>query len=963
MKKFIVLVSAISLFYGQSVINAINAPANASGLAWDGNYLWCGAYGVNGDTIFKLDPTNGTILKKIRWMQSADSYGLTFDQGYLWVNDHISGTDSLFQIDTITGARINALPAHKEYMAGLANDGTDLWQGLYYDPDGRVYSIDKTTGNAIDSIDIPSLPQPWGAAWDGQYLWVCNDGNYGGIHGIYRIDVNSGIIIENFLSPGNRPWGLTWDGVYLWVIARGTSPTGFVAFQIDLQGGGTPDITITPMSYDFGVIPFDSSSYFIMNISNAGDTALTIDTIFTQDQVFSIPVLSYPFDLAIGHDTNITVTFTPDSNEQYISNVVVICNDPDEETTYVALTGQGVNPEPTLVPDVLYHDFGDVRTGCVADYLLHISNQGYPSLVIDSFIFDDTRFLTTQVFPFNIACLDTLSSQIITKAQGYGDYSGILQIYSNDPASPCSISLDAHGDTALPQAGDLLWSYNMPDNVVCVAPIFDINNDAIPDLAIESYGTNTHGLYHVNTFWGNSSGQGVFVWGFGDDTTSGSWGDDCLNQGDDYNGDSVPDIILGTAWGDRSVYALDGLQGGIIWYYDSHWFDGEGGWVYSVKPMPDIDNDGIGEVLAGIGGHTSGTAGPRSMYCFSGASGAILWRLQAQDAIGSVCAINDVNGDSVPDAVCGAWGNSLDQRVYCVSGASSGVIYTPLWSYNCGGDVQSVIAVPDMNNDNIEDIIAGTWSDSVFCLSGADGARIWATNVGNLVIKVAAIPDLFGTDIPGIAVAHLGSTFHMINAGTGSIEWYYPIASNVWSVACIEDLDNDGKNDVLTGNQSPGIVYCLSGEDGSVIWSYNEGRLIYSIRAIPDISFDGYEDVVVGTQSSSGLAHVLAICGGTPGTSIAEYNNEYSTKLMSVYPGISRGLFNIEFDQEHMGRICIYDILGRRIRQYQNPGKDISKIIWHADDNRGRSVAKGIYFISYQSKDNKVQTRKVIVVD
>jgi hypothetical protein len=75
MKLLIVFTTVISLCSAWSVINAIDAPDNSSGLAWDGNYLWCGAYGVNGDTIFKLDPNDGTILKKIRWGQGVDSYG------------------------------------------------------------------------------------------------------------------------------------------------------------------------------------------------------------------------------------------------------------------------------------------------------------------------------------------------------------------------------------------------------------------------------------------------------------------------------------------------------------------------------------------------------------------------------------------------------------------------------------------------------------------------------------------------------------------------------------------------------------------------------------------------------------------------------------------------------------------------------------------------------------------------
>jgi hypothetical protein len=875
------------------------------------------------------------------------------------VNDHISGTDSIFRIDTITGARITALPAHKEYMAGLANDGTNLWHCVYYSPDGRAYYIDKTNGSALDSINITTLPQPWGAAWDGQYLWVCNDGDYGGSHSIYKIDVAAKQIVDSLESPGNRPWGLTWDGSYLWVVAQGTSPTGHVAYQIDLEGGGTPDIDIIPMSYDFGIIPFDSSVSFVLTIANVGDTILRIDSLYTQHPVFTVPLWTYPFELTEGADTTTQVTFSPDTSLYYSSHVVVACSDPDEETTYVSVEGRGVHPEPTLIPSTASHNFGTVHVNYIKDWFLKMRNDGYPLLMIDSMTFDNAQFFTPQLFPITVACLDTVEVQIITQAASVGSYSGVMYIYSNDPMSPHEIQLNATGDSALFQAGDLLWTSNFPDNVVCVSGISDINGDGIDDVAAESYGIDTDGS-HLKVFWGNSSHQGVVQWGFGDDTTRGSWGDDCLIQGDDFDGDDIPDIILGTAWGDRSVYAIDATSGTIIWYYDSHWFDGEGGWVYSVRPMPDISGDDVGEVLAGIGGHDGGTAGPRSMYCFSGMDGTIIWRFQAQDAVGSVNWIEDVNSDNIPDAICGAWGNYRDQHVYCVSGTSSGVVTTPLWSYDCGGDVQSVIAIPDVNGDDIQDVVAGAWSDSVYCLSGVNGARIWATYVAGDVVRVVAIPDLFGTDIPGIGVAHMGNIFHVLNGATGDIHWTYAMGSNVWTVDAIEDMDGDGKYDVVTGNQTPGTVYCLSGDDGSVIWSYNEGRLIYSVRTTRDISFDGYQDVLVGTQDSGGIAHLLALCGGTPVPGISEQTTEPFVG-MSIYPRISRTTFAITFTDLSNPHIRVYDATGRLVKTLNASHRLSDRIIWHGDDTSGRQVSQGIYFIKVDAGDFS-QTEKVILV-
>ncbi len=962
MKYLVLIFFCMSMAFGQTVIHAITAPVNGSGLAWDGSYLWCGAYGVNGDTIYKLDPADGTILKKLRWRLSADCYGLAFDNGDLWINDHLTGTDSVYRIDTITGARLQAFPALREYMAGLANDGTDLWICAYYpDASNRAYKIQKSNGAVLDSINIQTLPQPWGATWDGTYLWVCNDSftSGAGYNRIYKTDVVLKQIVDSLDSPGTRPRGLAWDGTYLWVVAKGSSPTGWVAYQIDLGGGGTPDIQVTPMTYNYGVVPFDTSFVFGLTIANVGDATLTIDTIYTLNPLFYTDSLTFPFDIADGEDTLITVSFAPDTFAYYSSNLLIVSNDPVNETTYVSLSGRGVYPDPYLFPHATGYNFGSVRVDCVKDWELQIVNRGYPALMIDSVVFDDPQFfLGKSNLPASLQCLDTVSIQMIARPADFGTINGVANIYSNDPTSPMAISLTATGDTVLPSAGTVLWSYDFPDNVVCVAGIADITMDGINDVACEAYDAGAP-VEHLNAYWGNSSGHGVIQWFFGDDTTRGGWGDDCLIMGDDYSGDGIPDILLGTAWGDRSAYAINAVTGAIIWYYDSYWYDGEGGWVYSVKPMPDLNGDNVGEVLAGIGGNSTVAGGPRSMYCFSGATGQIIWQLRIGDAVGSVNWIPDVNNDNIPDAICGAWGNGYDEHVYCVSGASSGMVYSPLWTYDCGGDIQSVIAIPDQNGDGKYDVIAGTWSDSVFCLSGANGSRIWARYVYGDVTKVAEIPDLISTGIPGIGVAHIGSSFQVLNASNGTIHWSYPIGSNVWTVDAIEDLDGDGKCDVVTGNQNPGVVYLFSGDDGSIIWSHNEGRLIYSVRAVDDISFDGYQDVLVGTQGFV-IGRFFALCGGVPSTGIAGHKDS-ELLILAVFPKIGRTSFSIVFGDSKLDEICIYDAAGRLVKRYSaiNPGTE--QIIWNAKDDNGRTVAQGIYFVQIKTEESS-QTEKIVVV-
>ena len=959
----VVILMLVSLCSAQTVINAITAPANASGLCWQNNALWCGAYGVNGDTIYKINPTDGTILKKLKWRTNADCYGLAFDTtngGSLWVSDHSAG-DSIFLIDTITGARIRALHANKTYMAGLANDGSALWHCCYYSPDGRAYHINKSTGAPFDSFDIAIIPQPWGATWDGQYLWICNDsGSSSGFQGTsraYKYNVTTHQAIDSVRSPGIHPRGLAWDGQYLWGIANGTSPTGKVAYQIDLAGSGTPHISITPPAYNYGNVIFPNTANFMLNIANTGTAMLRISSIFSTNSVFYNPYLVLPCSLASSTNMNVQINFTPTAFQYYSGQLGIVSNDPVTETVYVNLSGQGVYSSPTLMPSETLHNFSDVRVHCVKDWYLRIVNQGYPQLMIDTIIFTNFNFFVGRTqFPLLINCLETTYVQVIARPINTGPMSCSLQMYNNGAPNPKNLRLVANGSNEVPVGGQMLWTYDFPENVICVAPIADINGDSILDVAAESYGTNMFGGKHLRTFWANSSGLGVTRWAVGDTGFTGGWGDECLIQGADYNNDGLADILLGTAWGDRSVYAINGRNGQVIWQYDTHSYDGVGGWVYCVRPMPDVNGDSVPDVIAGVGGNELVAGGPRCVYCLSGANGSVIWQCRVLDGIGSVEWVPDINGDYVPDVIAGAWGNSLDEKVYCISGLNGGV----LWSHQCAGDVQSVISIPDLNGDYKREVIAGDWSGTVTCLSGLNGAQLWSASVGGWVVKLVPITDLVNTNRPGIAVAHVSgvNTFQVLNCTDGSLLWYYPIGGNIWSCDGIADLNNDGKREVLAGNQA-GMVYCFNGANGNPFWSYNAGRLIYSVRAIADITFDGHPDILVGTQASSstGIASAIAICSGSY-VGVAEEQLNNIKNIISIYPRVSRTGFNINFGNLSISRISIYDAMGRIVKNYDKPS---NAIIWNGRDQQNRMISHGIYFVKVEGKDIS-QIEKIIVM-
>ncbi|MGQ9678064.1 MAG: hypothetical protein ACUVUD_02130 [bacterium] len=187
----------------------------------------------------------------------------------------------------------------------------------------------------------------------------------------------------------------------------------------------------------------------------------------------------------------------------------------------------------------------------------------------------------------------------------------------------------------------LLWSFQGIDDVECVGSFFDVDGDSVSDVLAESFDAGASGRSR-DTIWA--------VWPVGGTSNSGGWGDHCVGVADDLNGDGVGDALLGTAWGGRTVFAISGRDGTTIWSYDTYQNSIASGWVYCVAAIDDIDGDSIQEILAGTGTNC------QTVFCFSGATGAILWRFYAQDAIGSVCAVPDVNGDGFADVVAGAWG-------------------------------------------------------------------------------------------------------------------------------------------------------------------------------------------------------------------------------------------------------------------------------------------------------------------
>ena len=406
----------------------------------------------------------------------------------------------------------------------------------------------------------------------------------------------------------------------------------------------------------------------------------------------------------------------------------------------------------------------------------------------------------------------------------------------------------------------LVWTFvpsHGPDNVQCVGWIDDVNDDGTPDILAHAYDSFLTPDEGDSTFCisGASSGKADLIWGAHPrndhpqyPSDSGGDGDFMLSASDDVNGDGIQDVLIGTVWGNRSAYALDGTNGDKIWMFCTYTNPAspESGWVYQIIPFRDVTGDGKPETLFGAGSDNN------SGWLVNGATGDVVWHMnQSSDAVFGAAMIEDINDDGYPEAILAAGDN--EDHVYCVDGDSG--TGTVLWSKDTGGNNFCVASIDDLNSDGYQDVLAGSWdANGVVAVSGKTSAILWTSTAYIWPIRIVALDDVNDDNVPDLAATGVFSNqVYVINGVNGQTIWSTggPAADSVWAVDPLADITGDGVSDVIAGSFDS-LVMAFDGTDGTLLWSYDTGAAkVMSVRGTPDITGDGAPDVVAGTQCLS----------------------------------------------------------------------------------------------------------------
>jgi hypothetical protein len=424
----------------------------------------------------------------------------------------------------------------------------------------------------------------------------------------------------------------------------------------------------------------------------------------------------------------------------------------------------------------------------------------------------------------------------------------------------------AHG-----AAGDLVWFFQGIQDVNAIDEIEDQDSDGVPDIVLETYDSGATGdhLYCVS---GGSSGPipGT-IWSTrppGGPSNSGGWGDECMRVGPDLSGDGVEDVLLGTAWGGRTAYVIDGTSGTVHWSFDTYAESPPmpplSGWVYTVSSLPDVDGDGFADMVFACGSDNN-----RAYHC-SGSTGAVLWSLDLGDAIFSSAELSDVTGDGKADVAIGVGDNA--PAVWCMRGGGAGP--PAVWTRPLAGSCLAVAAIDDLSGDSVNDVLAGTWASSVLAFDGATGDTLWESVFPGFayVQQIAILDDVNGDGEQDAAIGTWDDRAFVLSGLDGAEIWSFPTGGDVWAVARSADVTGDGANDVVAGSFD-GRVYLLDGVGGGEVWNYDTGNRLYCVRGVSDLTGNGRPDVAAGTQMLSsgppgGRAYLIE--GGQDGGTSAD---------------------------------------------------------------------------------------------
>jgi hypothetical protein len=968
----IVLFTVYSNIYAQSLVASYPFPNNNIfnglwGITQRNDTLWIGTdYNGSGYPlckIYKVSKT-GVILDSLQ-TPFTYNHGNEWDGSGFWIAEQVRTSGArIYKINT-SGVTIDSIltGSFAQGIGDIALEGNFLWFTSYY-PDYPSYpyqyarKMNLTTRMIVDSIPLRGN-QTQGIAVKGDTILYVND-NFSSPfptpERIYAYRKAVGDTLFSFPTPDGDcdPKGLFWDGQFLWLIADivgGTSPT--VLYKYSLTGQGSPQIVTSTNSINFGNVIIGTTANYPLTIQNTGSAKLIITGFTNTNPRFGITPNNVPDTINPSQSKNYTVTFSPNVFDTTSGELRISSNDAGTPIKVINLRGKGVYNGSYMTLSASSFNFNNRRVNSLCGFTFSVTNRGSQPLVISSINTSTQRYFfdnTNVTFPITIDTQKSRTLRIWFNPNAVSAFNDSAIITSNAVNTPnAKITLSGTGQSNPTLLGDIMWEGHTPDNPgtssqdyqpKSIKPIGDVNGDGVNDVVVASEN------YWTICYNGNASVTADTLWKFSTyfgsiNTGSVDW-EDAMDILPDINNDGVDEVVIGCGGGNEMVYCISGKTGQKLWEYGNPSTTADGD-IMGIRTDKDYNNDNRKDVLISASGSGNGQ-GRHAVICVNGLNGQVIF---------NVAQTSNFTYDVVSTQTGGAIGVGNDGGPYGLNGFNNNG--STAWSYSATGAVWSIKQIPDINNDNIPDIVGlAGFSGAFFAVTGDAGAQLWLDNLGNNNNgRIILLDDMDGNGYIDIAASGPQSMFR-IDSRNGTILWTSnPAASYIRGIDNIGDVNGDTINDIAIMTQLPSKLIIYNGQNGSSLFEYTFGTTINQrgdrVIGINSIDTNLSKEMVAGSRDG----RLICFSGGPNSVIGIKPNGEnipVSFALHQNYPNPFNPVTKINFDvpiTAHV-KLRVYDILGREVEVLVNenmkPGN--YDVAWNAVN-----YASGVYFYELESPE------------
>jgi hypothetical protein len=220
------------------------------------------------------------------------------------------------------------------------------------------------------------------------------------------------------------------------VVSGDTQPPPQAAFQL------------APANLDFGSVAMGTKVSQTATVKNSGKTSIKIMQDSVTNNQFGVSGVTFPFTLAVGQSTNVSVWFNGTTPGK-ASGTLTVQGDGGTPPASVALSATVLASQAQLSLSTSSVNFGSVTVGAKGSSAVTVSNTGASDLTIS--------VITINGAPFGVSGIATPKTIIAGQSATFtatfsptaaGNDTGSIVITSNDPNSPATIALTGSGTTA-----------------------------------------------------------------------------------------------------------------------------------------------------------------------------------------------------------------------------------------------------------------------------------------------------------------------------------------------------------------------------------------------------------------------------------------------------------------------------------------------------------------------------------